>query len=540
MNSLKGWLSGALLMSLWVAACAQQNVSITISLIDSVNVEYEMQVVNNNTSSSGWAVDQVDVLYTTAGVLQATFVPNGWGWRGDVPWDAIPNALEFTANTSADRIAPGGGSRTFRYKMNTKTPAEDFYIMFHVVQGTQSQEYVRRIKVLQTINVPKDSGQIQQVNVPAPGGGMLQLLELRFRMLFPIPTLRYEIATLDQDGQERDRVQYPPAPIPQPPHLEHFFTGGVERQIPTEGVPPLSYWTLCAESAQWNSGATGIAELSWERDRLSIRRPSACWHFFPSLPLPDGGRIVRFRIANCGRVPFQGALLLYLRGDQLLACGADLSTWPTRFPPDRQLPLTLSPGQFQQIDLVIPAGVPPNRFFYGALDMESGDELPTQLFFAHQESDAPLLTGLLQNDGGRRPVQIAVHNPLSGFTRLFTTLTDPDGIWRIRLDASNGFAFFDDAGFYLPVWEVRVKPQGALSRTFQQVLVPGGDTLDPYLRMWLVLGDVNGDDCIDDADLLAVLFAFGQAGNLPEDLNLDGIVDDADLLIVLFHFGAGC
>jgi len=71
--------------------------------------------------------------------------------------------------------------------------------------------------------------------------------------------------------------------------------------------------------------------------------------------------------------------------------------------------------------------------------------------------------------------------------------------------------------------------------------VPGGDTLDPYLRMRLILGDVNGDDCIDDADLLAVLFAFGQTGtNLPEDVNMDGVVDDADLLLVLFNFGSGC
>ncbi len=54
-------------------------------------------------------------------------------------------------------------------------------------------------------------------------------------------------------------------------------------------------------------------------------------------------------------------------------------------------------------------------------------------------------------------------------------------------------------------------------------------------------GDVNGDGCVDDADLLAVLFAFGQSGSdLPEDVTGDGIVDDADLLLVLFNFGSGC
>jgi hypothetical protein len=52
---------------------------------------------------------------------------------------------------------------------------------------------------------------------------------------------------------------------------------------------------------------------------------------------------------------------------------------------------------------------------------------------------------------------------------------------------------------------------------------------------------VNSDGCVDDADLLRVLFAFGQHGfGLPEDLNGDGMIDDADLLSVLFHFGDGC
>lgn len=55
-------------------------------------------------------------------------------------------------------------------------------------------------------------------------------------------------------------------------------------------------------------------------------------------------------------------------------------------------------------------------------------------------------------------------------------------------------------------------------------------------------GDVDENGCIDDADLLAVLFAFGQAGqNLGRvDTNCDGIIDDADLLTVLFNFGQGC
>ncbi|BCW95271.1 MAG: hypothetical protein WHS44_00970 [Fimbriimonadales bacterium] len=51
--------------------------------------------------------------------------------------------------------------------------------------------------------------------------------------------------------------------------------------------------------------------------------------------------------------------------------------------------------------------------------------------------------------------------------------------------------------------------------------------------------DVDGNGCVDDADLLAVLFDFGGSGGAA-DVNCDGVVDDADLLEVLFNFGNGC
>jgi uncharacterized membrane protein len=54
-------------------------------------------------------------------------------------------------------------------------------------------------------------------------------------------------------------------------------------------------------------------------------------------------------------------------------------------------------------------------------------------------------------------------------------------------------------------------------------------------------GDVDCNGCVDDADLLMVLFNFGATGRgLNADVNCDTIVDDADLLIVLFNFGTGC
>jgi len=53
-------------------------------------------------------------------------------------------------------------------------------------------------------------------------------------------------------------------------------------------------------------------------------------------------------------------------------------------------------------------------------------------------------------------------------------------------------------------------------------------------------GDVDRNGCVNDADLLAVLFAFGERGYRNEDLNWDGTIDDADLLQVLSNFGSGC
>lgn len=55
-------------------------------------------------------------------------------------------------------------------------------------------------------------------------------------------------------------------------------------------------------------------------------------------------------------------------------------------------------------------------------------------------------------------------------------------------------------------------------------------------------GDVNLDGCVDDADFIAVLFAFGQGGcSLGRvDVTCDGTVDDEDLLRLALHFGDGC
>lgn len=56
-----------------------------------------------------------------------------------------------------------------------------------------------------------------------------------------------------------------------------------------------------------------------------------------------------------------------------------------------------------------------------------------------------------------------------------------------------------------------------------------------------IAADVNRDGCVDDADLLEVLFNFGRTVFLQEaDVNGDNMVDDLDLLEVLFYFGSNC
>jgi hypothetical protein len=91
-------------------------------------------------------------------------------------------------------------------------------------------------------------------------------------------------------------------------------------------------------------------------------------------------------------------------------------------------------------------------------------------------------------------------------------------------------SFFNYLGYY----DLAVRAQGTLLKR-----VPNARMRYPGvsgLNLTLTPGDINGDNVIDDADLLQVLFAFG-ANNPSVDLNGDNIVDDADLLLVLFNFG---
>ena len=94
-------------------------------------------------------------------------------------------------------------------------------------------------------------------------------------------------------------------------------------------------------------------------------------------------------------------------------------------------------------------------------------------------------------------------------------------------------------------WAFAISPDGryivgagfnAATSGIEAFLLDTGSRCTPHS------GDVDNNGCVDDADLLAVLFAFGNAGgNLSRvDVNCDQTVDDADLLQVLFNFGSGC
>jgi WD40 repeat protein len=107
-------------------------------------------------------------------------------------------------------------------------------------------------------------------------------------------------------------------------------------------------------------------------------------------------------------------------------------------------------------------------------------------------------------------------------------------IWRT---ADSALVFRDESAVgaqpSVTINRVAVDPEG------QIIIFSRSDGVLTAARNPFPPGDVNSDRCVNDADLLAVLFAFGSDNPLA-DLNANGIVDDADLLQVLFDFGTGC
>ncbi|MFQ3610299.1 MAG: hypothetical protein SNJ72_02290 [Fimbriimonadales bacterium] len=133
-----------------------------------------------------------------------------------------------------------------------------------------------------------------------------------------------------------------------------------------------------------------------------------------------------------------------------------------------------------------------------------------------------------------------------GTNRVELAPITPPNFWEIALYPDTYESLFDDQPTNLSNGTLPL--EGDITGALQWRL-----ELNPFawrtVRLYYTLNsdfvvrpsDVNRDGCVDDADLLEVLFAFGTEGFLnPADIDANGIVDDADLLEVLFHFGAGC
>ena len=181
------------------------------------------------------------------------------------------------------------------------------------------------------------------------------------------------------------------------------------------------------------------------------------------------------------------------------------------------------------------AGLPTNAF-YG---MERPDLQPIGLEWV---GDALLITtanGLHRVNFPDEPlvfgaVQYALSGVPSGHT-LGGLAYDPagDALYMASAD-SNGAT----------LWRLQVDhdAQTAIATPVESLTLKGYPAgRQPTALGWVPAraGDANDDGCVDDADLLTVLFAFGSS-NAQADLNRDNIVDDADLLEVLFNFGSGC
>ncbi len=133
-----------------------------------------------------------------------------------------------------------------------------------------------------------------------------------------------------------------------------------------------------------------------------------------------------------------------------------------------------------------------------------------------------------------------------------------------HMDGVNGVAFSSDGRFLISASDdatisISQLSDGALMQIYDQdtasgvtslTTAPRAHPLFAYTRgdgtlvvaRYRIWGDIDGDGCVNDNDMLQMLFAFGQTvdGDAPEDISRDGVVDDLDLLLLLLYFGSGC
>jgi hypothetical protein len=180
-------------------------------------------------------------------------------------------------------------------------------------------------------------------------------------------------------------------------------------------------------------------------------------------------------------------------------------------------------------------GVRENRYFLQAYDAQGQLlwEQPMPLLETRHE----MLVSTQVDSLNRAYVQATGSTAAGRLDQLHILCYSSEGqlLGQVVLEQPNTVRQFTHYTLLLDAPSRRLLSRGQFSRA------EGGGT-DAFVSVYrLITPDVDSNGCVDDADLLLVLFAFGQTGSgLPADVNADGIVDDADLLTVLFGFGEGC
>jgi hypothetical protein len=151
------------------------------------------------------------------------------------------------------------------------------------------------------------------------------------------------------------------------------------------------------------------------------------------------------------------------------------------------------------------------------------------------EDGRPFLSGLVRvSETGQRYVAVSgavLPDAPQGVSLLARVDASGQFLWRLPSDIEYDALFAESDGSLLTAGSLVFEGQGFPTPYYRRIVAV----------RYAPNGDLDGNGCVDDADLLGVLFAFGQQGaDLAADLNGDALVDDADLLQVLFAFGEGC
>jgi hypothetical protein len=404
--------------------------------------------------------------------------------------------------------------------------------------GSLSSVYVKQRLELQARQIQDQRGNWHTVQVAAPVASDLYLLSHRPRPDLAIRegdltlepsnpgagqdvTIRVRVSNLRAMGARDVQVRFydgdPEAggtPIgavqatPNPIVGGGFGTASLSWRVPTDGRARVLYVRVDPDNA--------IAETDETNNTASY--PIAVIDLLANAPvveryLPDGGVALQFGIANDSPVSPSGEVRRELRLNSV--DGAILAQGATNTPPagqTSQLTFTWRPevsaGRYT-LYLVVD---PDNRF---AESDEANNTARSEIALLPDLAVNPVQTTLRLTSGGQAVVDTTIQN--LGWTESPATVVQV-------LDAPPG------RGTVLASASV---PE--LSR-HTRVPVQMSFSLPSSVRqLWVV---VNPDRAIPEArfdnNMVSLLTP------LPSDINGDGCVDDADLLEVLFNFGVGC